>query len=306
MTAFRHLAAGLVAGSAMALASGAAMADGLASWSYANVGVGSCDAATCNASHPAVYIAKPVDQGYNYNASTSYSDSTRGSASAWVTLDDFPSLPELHAIASGKPDAGGAKSWNYAFTQASVGFRWTGPTMSIARDTFVGTLDWSNTGAFFGYANGSLAIVSNAIEDPAIGLLWTLDNGNGGFGATCATTGAESILTTGVISTKGFGQTAVTNPLCAMPTINLVHGQDFFFESRLETFVFGNEVSDASGTFTIGFKDGTSPDLERLIASHVAAIGSVPEPSTWALMMLGFGALGTALRSRRRVANIAA
>ena len=29
--------------------------------------------------------------------------------------------------------------------------------------------------------------------------------------------------------------------------------------------------------------------------------GGIPEPSTWAMMLLGFGALGTALRSRRRM-----
>jgi hypothetical protein len=29
--------------------------------------------------------------------------------------------------------------------------------------------------------------------------------------------------------------------------------------------------------------------------------GGIPEPSTWAMMLLGFGALGSALRSRRRI-----
>lgn len=34
--------------------------------------------------------------------------------------------------------------------------------------------------------------------------------------------------------------------------------------------------------------------------------GAVPEPATWALMILGMGATGTALRRRRRVASTAA
>lgn len=32
------------------------------------------------------------------------------------------------------------------------------------------------------------------------------------------------------------------------------------------------------------------------------AVGGIPEPSTWAVMILGFGAAGAALRSRRRLA----
>lgn len=34
--------------------------------------------------------------------------------------------------------------------------------------------------------------------------------------------------------------------------------------------------------------------------STVAAVGAVPEPSTWAMMLIGFGAIGGGLRSRRR------
>ena len=32
---------------------------------------------------------------------------------------------------------------------------------------------------------------------------------------------------------------------------------------------------------------------------------AVPEPATWAMMLVGFGGMGAALRSRRKVANIA-
>jgi hypothetical protein len=39
------------------------------------------------------------------------------------------------------------------------------------------------------------------------------------------------------------------------------------------------------------------------ITINNAPIGSVPEPGTWALMILGFGAVGQALRSRRRDAQ---
>jgi hypothetical protein len=300
MSAFKQVVAGLVAGSAMALTSGAAMAQGTMTWSYAGVGVGSCDAATCNAAHPAIYIAKPVDQGFNHNSSISFVDPTRGSAAAWVDLGAFPSLPELHSISAGTPDALGAKSWNFGFVEGAVGFQWNGPTMTIASDAFVGTLEFSNLGSGFGYANGSLAFTDNTIEDPAVGILWTTDNGTGGFSATCSTQGAEAIATTGLVTTHGSNVGAVTSSLCANPTLNLVHGQDFYIYSRLETFVFGNE--DASGTFTIGINPNEPEALGAFLAANVAPLGGVPEPSSWALMLLGFGALGTVIRSQRKVA----
>jgi hypothetical protein len=285
----------------MTFAAGAAAAANVANWSYAEAGVGSCDAATCNASHPAIYVTRHNDQGFNHNASISVSDTTRGSASAWVGLDDFPSLPDLHAIASGKPDALGAKSWNFGFTEAIVGFRWTGADVSIPFDTFVGTLNFSNTGAWFGQAIGSFAVVNNVIDDPAVGALWTADSGNGGFAATCSTVGAETIMTTGLITTKGLHQVDLTHDVCPMPTLNLVHNENFYFVSRLETFAFGNEVVDASGTFTIDFKAGTSEVLQRYLAANIAP-SVTPEPSSWALMLMGFMALGAAVRSRRRAA----
>ena len=41
------------------------------------------------------------------------------------------------------------------------------------------------------------------------------------------------------------------------------------------------------------------------IASRPGTIGAVPEPSTWAMMLLGFGGVGVALRRRRRSTVIA-
>jgi hypothetical protein len=59
-----------------------------------------------------------------------------------------------------------------------------------------------------------------------------------------------------------------------------------------------------------GFTSGTF-DLNTLFnnpgVSHVDLFdhGGVPEPSTWAMMLLGFGAIGFALRRGRRKAALA-
>ncbi|MEO6581327.1 MAG: PEPxxWA-CTERM sorting domain-containing protein, partial [Sphingomicrobium sp.] len=40
------------------------------------------------------------------------------------------------------------------------------------------------------------------------------------------------------------------------------------------------------------------------IASIASVDGAVPEPATWAMMLLGFGAIGMSMRRRRRSQNL--
>jgi hypothetical protein len=59
---------------------------------------------------------------------------------------------------------------------------------------------------------------------------------------------------------------------------------------------------DLDGGFT------NLPDGQRMLADNltvngsVLAAGGVPEPASWALMIMGFGGVGAAMRSRRKVA----
>jgi len=60
-----------------------------------------------------------------------------------------------------------------------------------------------------------------------------------------------------------------------------------------------------AGTYSVWLQEisptpqGTNP---RLPFSFAFIVSGVPEPSTWAMMLLGFGAMGLALRSQRRTA----
>ncbi len=56
-------------------------------------------------------------------------------------------------------------------------------------------------------------------------------------------------------------------------------------------------------------KDGQSgatvgADIDAVGAISTRATGGVPEPSTWALLLLGFGAIGASLRTSRRKARL--
>ncbi len=45
---------------------------------------------------------------------------------------------------------------------------------------------------------------------------------------------------------------------------------------------------------------GTGAAVDNLVFDNFASSRFVPEPATWAMMVLGFGMLGTAIRGRRR------
>ena len=78
-----------------------------------------------------------------------------------------------------------------------------------------------------------------------------------------------------------------------------------------DSFVILNSVGNLSGTFanvtTSGFLNGfaytivydTTADLVRLNVTNAGnSLPAVPEPATWAMMLFGFGLIGTTLRRR--------
>jgi hypothetical protein len=68
-----------------------------------------------------------------------------------------------------------------------------------------------------------------------------------------------------------------------------------------------------SGTFALTFANGTTAiSLNNLVDRYASLsqlnntsgegtpVGGVPEPATWAMMLLGFGGIGVAMRRRRK------
>jgi hypothetical protein len=77
-----------------------------------------------------------------------------------------------------------------------------------------------------------------------------------------------------------------------------------------------NLGTSGSGTITMGFSSlPQSVTLSDYLVRYQAVngsgsavgtpVGSVPEPGTWALMLLGFGAIGVSMRSKRRMVPLA-
>jgi len=79
----------------------------------------------------------------------------------------------------------------------------------------------------------------------------------------------------------GFGINTTLNP------------QSFIY------YYFAPEAFGAPGTYdSIAFAENSG----RLVVTELA--GAVPEPSTWAMMLVGFGAIGTAMRRRKAVVSL--
>jgi hypothetical protein len=80
--------------------------------------------------------------------------------------------------------------------------------------------------------------------------------------------------------------------------MNVLEGYDLT-TTPVNTYYYINRVS-ADVSFLRVAGDFVAIDDLQFDNQTVPPNGGIPEPSTWAMMLLGFGALGTALRSRRR------
>ncbi|HEX4180756.1 MAG TPA: PEPxxWA-CTERM sorting domain-containing protein [Caulobacteraceae bacterium] len=70
-------------------------------------------------------------------------------------------------------------------------------------------------------------------------------------------------------------------------------------------FLIGTNATETglSGDLKVGYWDSFYPDNS---GSQSLSISAVPEPAAWAMMLVGFGGLGAAIRSNRRKDAVAA
>ena len=120
--------------------------------------------------------------------------------------------------------------------------------------------------------------------------------------------GQQALVITGISGT--INGTAITG-LFDIP------GNPYYYFTTGPTFLDGSGVRFNAGAATnIAFfhQDGVAPDQYRVngngtvsafgpATSSPAATGAVPEPATWAMMMLGFGGMGYAMRRKNKVAT---
>lgn len=128
------------------------------------------------------------------------------------------------------------------------------------------------------------------------------------------TVGSLSLLGSGdlVALSNVFSAAALTSPVA------LSAGTQYFFTFSNVSTLGVNVTSDAGATnlpggllFDFGAPPGTfvnGPETgftaQPIVQFLGVGTGAVPEPSTWAMLILGFGAVGASLRRRQQMARV--
>jgi hypothetical protein len=123
-----------------------------------------------------------------------------------------------------------------------------------------------------------------------------------GFNSQCGDAGvlsAASMSLSTAAAGPGNGSLSM-GAACSGGALTLTPGAQFIVAMLLQTPSNRGGFFDATHTVTLGLSQDLPPDVrDSLNQSLVSGLSAaVPEPATWAMMILGFGIIGGALRRR--------
>lgn len=337
MKGFKSRTIGLLASAAVVASltatGAAAQEDNTLAWSSANAAVGICQVGvTCGQPNGVGFVARR--QVTNSDVVTNsvavgpqdYLAVTNGGyfGNAWASAEagqGVLALPELHAYAESRSVGLGSMSNPYigvdvAIVQAVQAYTNTsGRDLIIPLSAFQGVVDFGVTGAP-GVVSAGIAILTDVIaSDPAVAGLWSTLGGEGHFGeftAGCGTSGALAFGQSGATNFNPGPQTQYLNVAansCGGDTFTLAADATFYVWARLGVSHSAQGVTDASHTFNVTI----APDYQEEVSQNLAPalslasganlnipVSPVPEPSVWTMMIVGFGAVGSIVRTSRR------
>ena len=150
--------------------------------------------------------------------------------------------------------------------------------------------------AVFNLDGSSLSNTSLVVGSPHLAAPWGLAIAPAGFGQF----GGDLLV--GNFSGINLGISVfdpVTGAFVATIPIDPGSGNTSF----LWALAFGTGLGTGGDLNTLYFTDGLNSERDGLFGAISAVASAVPEPSTWAMMLIGFAGLGFAFRqSRRKVA----
>ncbi len=152
--------------------------------------------------------------------------------------------------------------------------------------------------------SGSFSAFTNSSTQPSA-LHWSFysANGTGGLPGTLLFSGTSDITTRTNIG-SGFGFALIRNGF-DLSGVTLGAG-DYYFGLQAVSDVFAVYLADANGTGAAQtYDNGATWEARGNNGANAFAVslasGAVPEPATWAMLILGFGVVGGAMRRRQRV-----
>ena len=293
------------------------------SWSYVTASVGNCVVGvTCGQPGGVTTLARETFERSDVEFSGAFVNPVDYQPSAdfgraWASVEAGEgglSLPVLKAYALGANSLPGPTptiAVNYAFAMGVQGYTNSGnATLVIPLNAFSGLVDYLSTPGGGGSVSAALAVTTSAILDPAVAALWWQSDPNGRFAADCGTAGALA-LGNPSSSTRNIARTTQYLPVATTSCTGqadymLNPGETFYVWSRLFVLRTAAGVTDAGHTFNVTITPDAQQHIIGLLPNLSLASGAnlniptdaVPEPSTWAMMIIGFGAAGAMLRRR--------
>ena len=120
------------------------------------------------------------------------------------------------------------------------------------------------------------------------------NNGNNNYFVKFIFAGIQDVadgVGTGLLSGLPSG-----GPFAPTVTLNGTIGSSAAFATSSYSFRAVN-----AGTIKLAFGTSSGDNIGPLLDNVSLSVGAIPEPATWAMMIMGFGLIGGALRSRKRV-----
>ena len=124
-------------------------------------------------------------------------------------------------------------------------------------------------------------------------------------GGTFQVTGA------GLFTFGGFdgGSGALSSQTQTFNVVGLLGGVSLFNTTYTRNGAFGFQTFASNSAasidrlvFNLSSTNGTSYNVDNIVVNGIAA--AVPEPATWAMMLVGFGLAGSAMRRRKTIGRI--